>query len=115
MEFMAQHNLLHKSKEKQMKKSIKKLMQLKKQNTDDEKIMKLIDIIITRIQIYNHRLNKRIDEFETAIENSNKDFVYITYPNAPLIPTKKRKMGFCKKSSNGSNRRQHHNRKHIHQ
>ena len=52
-------------------------------------MQKLISIIIPRIQIYNHRLYKRIDEFEQAIENSNKDFVCITYPNAPLIPTKK--------------------------
>ena len=104
MKFMSEHTLLHNSKEKQMKRSINKLNKLKEQNTDDEEMQKLIDIIIPRIQIYNHRLYKKIDEFEQAIENSNKDFVSITYPNAPLIPTKKRKMGFCQKSSNGSNR-----------
>ena len=96
MKFMAQHNLLHNSKEKQMKRSSNKLIQMKKQNTNDEEIQKLIDIIIPRIQIYNHRLYKRIDEFEQAIENSNKDFVCITYPNAPLIPTKKGKWDFAK-------------------
>ena len=84
------------SKEKQMKRSSNKLIQLKKQNPDNEEIQKLIDIIIPRIQIYNHRLYKRIDEFEQAIENSNKDFVCITYPNAPLIPTKKGKWDFAK-------------------
>ena len=88
--------LLHNSKEKQMKRSSNKLIQLKKQNPDNEEIQKLIDIIIPRIQIYNHRLYKRIDEFEQAIENSNKDFVCITYPNAPLIPTKKGKWDFAK-------------------
>ena len=61
MKFMAEHNLLHNSKEKQMKRSINKLNKLKKQNTDDEEIQKLIDIIIPRIQIYNHRLYKRLD------------------------------------------------------
>lgn len=96
MKFMAEHQLLHNSKEKQMKRSIKKLMQLKKQNTDNEEIIKIIDIIIPRIQIYNHRLYKRIDEFQQAIDNSNKDFVCITYPNAPLIPTKKGKWDFAK-------------------
>ena len=96
MKFMAEHNLLHNSKEKQMKRSINKLNKLKKQNTDDEEMQKLIGIIIPRIQIYNHRLYKRIDEFEQAIENSNKDFVSITYPNAPLIPTKKGKWDFAK-------------------
>ena len=59
MKFMAQHNLLHNSKEKQMKRSIKKLMQLKKQNPDNEEMLKLIDIIIPRIRIYNHRLYKK--------------------------------------------------------
>ena len=96
MKFMAEHNLLHNSKEKQMKRSLNKLNKLKKQNTDDEEMQKLIGIIIPRIQIYNHRLYKRIDEFEQAIENSNKDFVSITYPNAPLIPTKKGKWEFTK-------------------
>ena len=96
MKFMAEHQLLHNSKEKQMKRSVNKLIQLKKQNTDDEEIQKLIDIILHRIQIYNHRLYKRLDEFEQAIENSNKDFVSITYPNAPLIPTKKGKWDFAK-------------------
>ena len=96
MKFMAEHNLLHNSKEKQMNRSVNKLIQLKKQNTDDEEMQKLIGIIIPRIQIYNHRLYKRIDEFEQAIENSNKDFVSITYPNAPLIPTKKGKWDFAK-------------------
>ena len=79
-----------------MKRSVNKLIQLKKQNTDDEEMQKLIGIIIPRIQIYNHRLYKRIDEFEQAIENSNNDFVSITYPNAPLIPTKKGKWDFAK-------------------
>ena len=96
MKFMAKNNLLHNSKEKQMKRSIKKLIQLKKENPDNKEILELIDIIIPRIQIYNHRLYKRIDDFETAIENSNKDFVCITYPNAPLIPTKKGKWDFAK-------------------
>ena len=96
MKFMAQHQLLHNSKEKQIKRSIQKLIQLKKQNTGNEEILNLIDIILLRIQIYNHRLYKRIDEFEQAIENSNKDFVCITYPNAPLIPLKKGKWGFAK-------------------
>ena len=96
MKFMAEHQLLHNSKEKQMKRSIKKLIQLKNQNQHNEEMLKLIDIIIPRIQIYNHRLYKKIDEFEQAIENSNKDFVCITYPNAPLIPTKKGKWDFAK-------------------
>ena len=39
---------------------------------------------------------KHLDEFEQAIENSNKDFVCITYPNAPLIPTKKGTWDFAK-------------------
>ena len=68
MKFMAQHQLLHNSKEKQMKRSIKKLIQLKKQNPDNEEILTLIDIIIPRIQIYNYRLYKRLDEFEIAIK-----------------------------------------------
>ena len=54
------------------------LIQLKNENPDDEEMQKLIDIIIPRIQIYTHRLYKRINEFEQAIENSNKDFVCIT-------------------------------------
>ena len=34
-------------------------MQLKKQNPDNEEMLKLIDIIIPRIRIYNHRLYKK--------------------------------------------------------
>ena len=105
MRFMAEHNLLYNSKEKQMKRSFKKLLKLGKENPNDEKMIELISIIIPIFQIYNHKLYKRLNEFEQAIENSNKDFVCISYPNAPLIKTKKGNWDFAKKPANGSNRR----------
>ena len=97
MKFMKEHNLLHHAqKEKQMKRSFNKLLKLREENINDEKTVELIDIILPRIHIYTYKMYERLDEFEQAIENSNKDFVCITYPNAPLIPTKKGNWDFAK-------------------
>ena len=94
---MKKHNLLHNpQKPKQMKRSIDKLLKIREEHMMEENIVELIDMIIPRIQIYNYKMYKHIDEFEQAIENSNKDFVCITYPNAPLIPTKKGNWDFAK-------------------
>ena len=89
MRFMAEHNLLHNKKQKLMKEDIKKLNRMKLENPDDIELIKLIDIIIPRIHIYNRKMYKKIDIFEEAIENSNKNFVCITYPNSRLIKGKK--------------------------
>ena len=97
MKFMKKHNLLHNpQKPKQMKRSIDKLLKIREEHMMEENIVELIDIIIPRIQIYNYKMYKHMDEFEQAIKNSNKDFVCITYPNAPLIPTKKGNWDFAK-------------------
>ena len=97
MKLMKKHNLLHNpQKPKQMKRSIDKLLKIREEHMMEENIVELIDMIIPRIQIYNYKMYKHIDEFEQAIENSNKDFVCITYPNAPLIPTKKGNWDFAK-------------------
>ena len=99
---MKKHKILHNGKKKSMNRSINKLFQLRQENIENEKTVELIDVILTRIQIYNHRIYRKLDEFEEALNNSNKDFVCITYPNAPLIPLKSKKMGLCKKFTNGS-------------
>ena len=97
MKFMKKHNLLHNpQKPKQIKRSIDKLLKIREEHMMEENIVELIDMIIPRIQIYNYKMYKHIDEFEQAIKNSNKDFVCITYPNAPLIPTKKGNWDFAK-------------------
>ena len=97
MKFMKKHNLLHNpQKPKQIKRSIDKLLKIREEHIMEENIVELIDIIIPRIQIYNYKMYKHMDEFEQAIKNSNKDFVCITYPNAPLIPTKKGNWDFAK-------------------
>ena len=97
MKLMKKHNLLHNpQKPKQIKRSIDKLLKIREEHMMEENIVELIDMIIPRIQIYNYKMYKHIDEFEQAIENSNKDFVCITYPNAPLIPTKKGNWDFAK-------------------
>ena len=96
MRFMKENNLIHNSKPKQMKRSIRLLLRMKEKNPDDEGLNALIDMIIPRIQIYNHKMYKKIDIFQEALDNSNKDFICITYPNAPLIKTKKSKWDFAK-------------------
>ena len=55
LRFMKKQNLLHNSKPKQLKRTLKKLMELREQYMDNEEINELIDIIIPRIQIYNHK------------------------------------------------------------
>lgn len=96
MKFMMENRLIHNGKPKQMKRSIRLLLKMKEQNPEDEELNKKIDIIIPRIQIYNRKMYKKLDIFREALDKSNKDFVCITYPNAPLIKTKKGKWDFAK-------------------
>ena len=96
MRFMMENHLIHNSKPKQMKRSIRRLLKMKEKNPNDKELIALIDMIIPRIQIYNHKMYKKIDIFQEALDNSNKDFICITYPNAPLIKTKKGKWDFAK-------------------
>ena len=93
---MKKHNILHNGKKKSMKRSINKLLELRQENIKNEKTVELIDVILTRIQIYNKRIYRKLDEFEEALNNSNKDFVCITYPNAPLIPLKSKDWDIAK-------------------
>ena len=96
MRFMMENHLIHNSKPKQMKRSIRRLLKKKKENPNDKELIALIDMIIPRIQIYNYKMYKKIDIFQEALDKSNKDFICITYPNAPLIKTKKGKWDFAK-------------------
>ena len=96
MRFMKENHLIHNSKPKQMKRSIRLLVRMKEKNPDDEELIKLIDMIIPRIQIYNHKMYKKIDIFQEALDNSNKDFICITYPNSSLMKTKKGNWDFAK-------------------
>ena len=96
MKFMIENRLIHNGKPKQMKRSIRLLFKMKEQNPEDEELNKIIDLIIPRIQIYNRKMYKKLDIFQEALDKSNKDFVCITYPNAPLIKTKKGKWDFAK-------------------
>ena len=96
MRFMMENHLIHNSKPKQMKRSIRLLLRMKEENPDDKELHELINIIIPRIQIYNRKMYKKLDIFQEAIDNSNKDFICITYPNAPLIKTKKGNWDFAK-------------------
>ena len=96
MEFMKENHLIHNSKPKQMRRSVRILLRMKEKNPEYKELNKLIDVIIPRIQIYNHKMYNKKDIFQQAIDNSNKDFVCITYPNAPLIKTKKGNWDFAK-------------------
>ena len=96
MEFMKENHLIHNSQPKQMRRSVRILLRMKEENPEYKELNKLIDVIIPRIQIYNHKMYNKKDIFQQTIDNSNKDFVCITYPNAPLIKTKKGNWDFAK-------------------
>lgn len=79
LKFMKKHIILHNGKKKSIQSSINKLLKLRQEkHKKNEKTVELIDVILTRIQIYNHRIYKKLDEFEEALNNSNKYFVCIT-------------------------------------
>ena len=96
MRFMYENGLLHNGKPKMMRRSIRLLIRMKEENMENEELIKMIDKILPRIQIYTRKMYKKIDIFEEAIEKSNKNFVCITYPNAPLIKPKKGNWNFAK-------------------
>ena len=96
MKLMKELGLLHNGKPKRMKDTARKLIKMKNDLENEHEIIEFIDLILPKLQIYSHKMYKRIDEFEQAMENSNKEFVCITYPTAPLIKTKKGNWDFAK-------------------
>ena len=95
LKLMKEWNLLHNQREKSIMRVKNELATKYLKYENDEEMLKLIKIIIKRLSIYNYKMAARIDEFEKALNETEKDFISITFPSATLMPTKKGNFDFA--------------------
>ena len=88
---MKKWKLLHKNKKRSCQRTINQLMKKLNENRDDEKMVDMIDLILSRIELYNTTIAKKLPEFKEEIKDSNKNYISITFPGARRILTKKGK------------------------
>jgi len=60
----------------------------------DKKISETIGIILGRLDLYNKKIFKRIKEFKRSFNETDKDYICISFPSAVMMPTKKGNFDF---------------------
>ena len=89
LKLMKKWNLLHNNTLKSKNRVRKKLYSKQKEFENDEEISLLIVLSLRRLDIYNKKIFKRIDEFEKSFSETDKDYICISFPSAVMLPTKK--------------------------
>jgi deoxyadenosine/deoxycytidine kinase len=89
LKLMKKWNLLHKNTLKSKNNVKKKLYWKQKEFESDEEISNLIVLILRRLDLYNKKIFNRIGEFEESFNQTNKDYISISFPSAVMLPTKK--------------------------
>ena len=79
-----------------MQKSYKKLLKIKKfyLEQENEDMIKLIDLILSRLSLYTHKIYKKYPLFEEVFIRHGKEYICITHPTAVMLKTKKKNYDF---------------------
>ena len=96
LEQMKEWKLLHKNTKKSCQRTINALMKKLEQNRENEKMVDMIDLILSNIELYNTTIIKKLPLFKEEIKDTNKNYISITFPGARRIPTKKGKTNMGK-------------------
>ena len=91
LEQMKKWKLLHKNTKRSCNRTIRALTKKLKEHEDDEEMVDMIDLILSRLELYNKKKKKKLDLFKQEIEDTNKNYISITFPGARRILTKKGK------------------------
>ena len=67
----------------------KELLKKQRSYTDDKRISEMIGLILGRIGLYNKKNLKRIKEFKKSFNETDKNYICISFPSAVMMPTKK--------------------------
>jgi len=94
MKLMKEWKLQHSGKPNSIKRVIRKLKVKERMFEDDEEISALIRLILGRIKLYSKKNLRRINEWEEIFNESDKDYISITFPSAVMLPTKKGNFDF---------------------
>lgn len=82
-------NLLHNNTEKSVNRTIFGLEGKLEIYAHDEEKLKLINLALKRVELYNIRIYKRRKEFEQVLLERETKYVCITFPSAVMMKTKK--------------------------
>lgn len=82
-------NLLHNNTEKSVNRTICGLEEKLEIYAHDGEKLKLINLALKRVELYNIRLYKRRKEFEQVLLERETKYVCITFPSAVMMKTKK--------------------------
>ena len=96
LEQMKEWGLIHKNNKRSCQRTISMLIKKLKENQDNEELIDMIDLILSRLELYNNKTVKKLPEFKKEIKDTDKNYISITFPGARMIPTKKGKLGMAK-------------------
>ena len=82
-------NLLHNNTEKSVNRTICGLEEKLEIYAHDGEKLKLINLALKRVELYNIRLYKRRKEFEQVLLERETKYVCITFPSVVMMKTKK--------------------------
>jgi len=88
-------NLLHNNDEKSIARSKKGLNEKLVIYAHDEEKLKLINLALKRIELYNIRMYKKRSKFEKLLLERDTKYVCITFPSAVMMKTKKGEYNFA--------------------
>jgi len=89
LELMKKWNLSHDNSFKSKNRVKIELLRKQRIYKHDKKIFRIIGIILGRLKLYNKNTLNRIKEFKKSFNETDKDYICISFPSAVMMPTKK--------------------------
>lgn len=89
MELLKKWGLLHNNTKEGIERTRNGLNEKLKVYAYDEEMLKLINIALSRVELYNIRLYKKRNQFKKLLVENNKKFICITTPNSVMMKTNK--------------------------
>lgn len=81
--------LIHNGKKSSAKLFKEKIIRLLQDSQLDEETVKVLNLALKNTKIYCRKVYNNIDNLEKAIDDSNKDYVSVSFPKATMMKTKK--------------------------
>ena len=89
LQFMKKWKLSHNNRFHSINRVKMELLRKQRMYKHDKKISEMIGLILGRLGLYNKKVFKRIKEFKKSFNETDKDYICISFPSAVMMPTKK--------------------------